>query len=194
MTTTQTPPIIAVSVKELSDWGCPHCGYRSGYTSISGGGAAAWKCGSEDCGKICCVLAEGITKSPIGFDGFHPELQTHPRRGIPSHGKPDKRPEGGGEFFRSRGVGYDQTPGCFVCGGGEKLRNNIAAFVQCKKSGERVVNMFGYGARLDYREYEPDRVQVKVGACDCHLPNLKKLDSLTREGIIIAAHISEARA
>lgn len=74
------------------------------------------------------------------------------------------------------------------------MLNNIAAFVQCKEAGERVVAMFPQGAWLDYRDYEPDRVQVKIGACDKHLPNLQKLYELTREGVITNAHINEALA
>jgi hypothetical protein len=114
---------------------------------ISGGGAAIWACGSEECGKTCCVLAKGVTKSTIGFGDFYPELQEHPRRGIPSHGRPDKKPENEGEFFHSRGIGLDNCT-CFVCGThdrdgkGHTMLNNIAAFVQCKEAGERVVAMF----------------------------------------------------
>ena len=171
---------IAVSVEEMKKFGCPYCGYRSGTTSISGGGTAVWRCG--ECGRGCAVLAKGVAKSTVGFGDFYPELQDHPRRGIPSHGRPDEKPEGGGEFFCSRGIGLDNTPGCFVCGGGTGLYNNIAAFVQCKAAGERVVAMFKKGARLDYRDYEPDRVQVKVGACDNHKENLGVLSQLTSEG------------
>lgn len=197
--TTETPSVIVVSAKELQEFGCPHCGYRSGYTSISSGGAAVWTCGSEECGKTCCILVGGVTKSPIGFGGFHPELQVHPRRGVPSHGRPDKKPDGGGEFFRSRGIGLDDCT-CFVCGThdrdeqGHVMLNNIAAFVQCREAGERIVAMFLQGARLDYRDFEPDRVQVKIGACDSHLANLQKLDELTRDGVITAVRINEARA
>jgi hypothetical protein len=154
-----------------------------------------WVCGSEDCGERCCILAEGITKSPVGFgeEEFYPELQAHPRHGIPKHGNPDKKPDNGGEFFRSRGIGSDETPGCFVCGGKKGLYHNIAGFVQCKTAGERVVGMFLRGARLDYREYEPDRVQVKVGACGRHLRNLEKLHRLTSDGVVTSARINEAR-
>jgi hypothetical protein len=124
-------------------------------------------------------LGEGVVKSPIGFGSHYPELQPHPRRGIQSHGRPDTRPEGGGEFFNPRGIGTDTTPGCFVCGGASGLYANIAAFVQCREAGERVVQMFQQGARLDYRDYSPDRVQVKVGACKQHLPNLQSLNNAT---------------
>jgi ribosomal protein L37AE/L43A len=197
--TSEKPGVIAVSQKELQQWGCPHCGYRSGTMSLSGDGAGIWSCG--ECGKTTVVLAEGVTKSPYGLgtekegESFHPELQPHPRHGIPAHGNPDKRPEGGGEFFSSRGIGMDMTPSCFVCGGKSNMRSNITAFVHCKASGKRVVAMFRKGARLDYRESEPDRIQVKVGACKEHLQNLEHLDTTTRQskGVITGAMIAEAR-
>ena len=64
------------------------------------------------------------------------------------------------------------------------MLNNIAAFVQGKTAGERVVAMFKTGARLDYRDYEPDRVQVKIGACNRHKANLERLDGLTSDGVL----------
>lgn len=186
--------VIAISLSDMQRFGCPHCGYRSGHISLSAGGVAVWKCGSEECRKICCILINGIKKSPIGFDGFFPELQKHPREGIPSHGNPDKKPEGGGEFFRCRGIGSDVTPGCFVCGGDRKIYENIAAFVQCKESGERIVGMFSEGAWLDYRHHEPDYVQVKIGACRKHIKNLRRLRELSKDGIINEDRIKKAIA
>ena len=195
MAAEQSGPL-AVSGSEVEQWGCPYCGYRSGYSWASGGGASIFVCG--ECEKGFVILAEGVTRSSFGFgDGFHPELSVHPRAGIPSHNSSDKRPEGGGEFFNSRGIGLDNCT-CFICGTrdrdgkGHVALNNIAAFVQCKEAGERVVAMFLRGARLDYREYEPDRVQVKIGACDRHKPNLKDLDKLTSDGIITQDRISLA--
>lgn len=174
---------VAISGKDAQRFGCPYCGYRSGHSPISGMGTSITVCG--ECDRSFAILAEGVTQSTIGFGDYYPKLQAHPRQGIPSHGKSDKRPEGGGEFFHSRGIGLDNVP-CFMCPGSETtLRDNIAAFVQCKAAGERVVEMFrkiaGGGARLDYRNHEPDRVQVKVGACKKHRPNLDRLNELVGE-------------
>jgi len=196
--------LIAVLGSEVNEFGCPYCGYRSGSMPMSGGGGGIWTCG--DCGGTCVVLADGVTKSPIGLgrgndETVYPELRDHPRRGIPKHGRPDKKPEGGGEFFRSRGIGLDDCT-CFICGThdrdgeGHTMLNNICAFVQCKVAGERVVALFDQGARMDYREFEPDRVQVKVGACDKHRPNLELLNELTHQadGVITKAMIEEVSA
>jgi hypothetical protein len=102
--------------------------------------------------------------------------------------------------FRSRGVGLDVCPGCFVCGAEKRdekangYLNNIAAFVPSKALGEQVVAWFGKGARLDFRSFEPNWIQVKVGACDAHLPNLQKLHDLTSlYGVIREKDITEAR-
>lgn len=196
---TDQSQVIAVSVSELKQFGCAFCGYRSGYTPVSGGGGMIWQCG--DCGQTTIAVAEGLVRSPIGVgvggESVYPEVCRHPRYGIPSHGNADKRPDGGGEFFRSRGIGLDSCT-CFVCGTDDRdgeghcMLNNIAAFVQCKEAGKRVVAMFHQGARLAYRDFEPDRVQVKIGACDKHLPNLKKLNDLTREGVIKSEYITQA--
>lgn len=188
---------IAITIASLNLFGCPYCGYRSGTTPISFGNTVLWQC--SECGKSCCALSDGTTKSSISVGDIYPELERHPRQGTPSHGTPDQRPGDGGEFFRSRGIGLDSGT-CFVCGApqnrnerGSPFLNNIAAFVQCKEAGERIVAQFTQGARLDYREYEPDRVQVKIGACDLHLPHLQKLEQFTQGGIITGAHVTMAR-
>jgi hypothetical protein len=87
--------------------------------------------------------------------------------------------------YRSRGMGLNWLP-CFVCGhGGEgKAQADLAAFVGSKDEGEKVVEMFwakkGH-ASLDYRGFEPNYVQVKVGACGVHRPNLEALHYATSE-------------
>jgi hypothetical protein len=163
--------IIAVSFYSLNEWGCPYCGFRSCTSSVSYAGSSFLRCG--ECGKNFVGLADGVIEAKCVGSG--PKLQPHPRKGIPKHGNQDKRPEGGGEHFFVRGIGSDITPGCFRCGGLNGMYSNIAAFVQCKEAGERVVEMFKTGARLDYRESEPDRVQVKIGACESHKNNLEIL-------------------
>lgn len=188
--------MIAVSLESYKQWGCPHCGYRSALQHISVGGAASLHCSDPDCHRGFQIFAEGIAVSPIGIGRkeftIYPELQRHPREGTPGHGSPDKQPEKGGEYFHSRGIGTDRAP-CFVCGLGD-LNSNIAAFVQCKDSGERIVGMFkDERARLDYREFEPDRVQVKIGACAKHFSALEKLREITQDGCITVARIAEAR-
>lgn len=189
------PGVIVIGQDDLEKWGCPFCGYRSGSMPIQCGGAGSWRCG--DCGGGCIVVAEELDAVPESWvDIKGTPKGKHPREGTPSHGREDTRPDvPGGEFFRPRGIGMDWTPGCFVCGGANGLHKNIAAFVQCKAAGERVVAMFDQGARLDYRDFEPDRVQVKIGACDgdlAGLEHLAKLKVITRDEV--AAALIKARA
>ncbi len=83
-----------------------------------------------------------------------------------------------------RGIGLDNIPsGCFCCGKNEKTYlHNISGFVEDRGAGESITNIFGeYGARLDYRDCEPNWIQVKIGACDEHLPNLRDLERVVRE-------------
>lgn len=109
--------------------------------------------------------------------------------------KSGKGSDVGGELFNSRGIGLERTPGCFICGGDTRLYNNIAAFVESKASGKRVVAMFETGAFLDYREHSPNWVQVKIGACKAHVANLERLSDLTRQAhdVITPEMIAEAK-
>lgn len=177
---------IAVSWSEYEKYGCVKCGceYCFNSSGISGGGATPAKCG--ECGETFTILADGLEISSIGFgfnDGttFHAKLHKHPRTGIIKHKyiKPDIKPDGEGEFFRPRGVGYD-----------------LAGFVECKESGERIIKMFEVVLQkpvktwLDYREYEPNWIQVKVQAEDGI--DLEKLCSLTKDGIITIDMIKQS--
>lgn len=188
-----TTNVLAISVSDYRKWGCPTCGFRSSYSAVSFGGAAVAYC--TQCNHTFVLLAAGVSESPIKVDNQTPSISPHPRTGTPSHGKPDVAPASGGEFFRSRGIGLAHYA-CFVCQDNldrTKLVSNIAAFVVGRKAGERVVEMFGEAAFLDYRESEPDRVQVKIGACKKHKHNLKRLDSLVQDGIITAEKIAVAK-
>ena len=110
-------------------------------------------------------------------------------------------PTSKGEYFGVRfdgAIGLDMTPGCFVCGEGVDSKNyhkNISGFVTSKESGERVVGMFEHGARLDYREREPNWIQVKIGSCDTHAENLSNMAQLIMIGRRITPEIvAQAKA
>jgi hypothetical protein len=88
--------------------------------------------------------------------------------------------------FASRGIGLDSGMSCFVCDckfrddkNGSPLLNNIAGMVKSKEEGEIIASWFGGNARLDYRPTEPYWIQVKIGACDDHIENLRALDKIT---------------
>ncbi len=87
----------------------------------------------------------------------------------------DDKKYGKSLMFKARGIGIDECPGCFICGGLSRLLNNISAFVDNKQDGEEIVSWFQQGARLDYRPNEPSWIQVKIGACDNHLNELGAL-------------------
>jgi hypothetical protein len=89
---------IAVALAEFERYGCPSCGYLLGYAPISGGGSSVWSCGS--CGKGCIILEDGQARSSIGVgsnggETVYPELQPHPRRGMPGHKDRAPGPSGG---------------------------------------------------------------------------------------------------
>ena len=103
--------------------------------------------------------------------------------------------------FFTRGIGLDVCPCCFVCGGTERHEgsnrylNNLAALMASKADGEKIVEWFSGRARLDFRESEPDWIQVKVGACDAHIGNLRALAKATaRYGVIREKDIEECKA
>lgn len=89
--------------------------------------------------------------------------------------------------FCSRGVGLDVVPGCFVCGATKRdpaavngYLHNIAAFVNSPAAGRMLESWFSGRARTDFRDAEPHRIQLKVGACERHLPRLNRLHEKTR--------------
>ena len=104
--------------------------------------------------------------------------------------------------FSSRGIGLDQVDCCFVCSatrrnaeakaGNNIYLHNIAAHLDSATQAE-VLNLFPRGARMDYYHGDPKAPQIKIVACDLHLPNLQHLHDSTsyyrriREGHVAAA-------
>lgn len=89
--------------------------------------------------------------------------------------------------WRSRGIGLDQTPGCFVCGGPDGLRKNIAAIIRKEDEGAALA-CFRTGARMAYFHGDRNVPQIKVGACDEHLP---ALEHLAEQWYISAKHVGD---
>ncbi len=95
--------------------------------------------------------------------------------------------------FTSRGFGLENCPGCFVCGGNIKLMNNISAFVNTKEDGMEIVSWFKNGAYLDFRQSEPNWIQVKIGSCDKHKNNLEILhNSSSVYNVLRSCDVSKA--
>lgn len=169
---------IAVSWSDFQKFGCVHCGCDYCYNGpVSGGGSSPVTCGECENGFV--ILADGLSQSRIGFgilDGstLYPELQEHPRKGSLKHEyvRPDVSPEGEGEYWYPRGIGYD-----------------LSGFVKSKAAGERILKMVEkvIGKKpntwLDYRPSEPKWIQLKVQANDGF--DLGKLQGLCGEDGII---------
>lgn len=102
------------------------------------------------------------------------------------------------EQFSPRGIGSNWLP-CCICraGGRSKCQPDMASFVKDRAAGLRVHSMFaeaGLVGTLDYRPTEPQWVQYKLGACEEHVPFLKRLAGLVaaNEGQITPELIREA--
>lgn len=75
-----------------------------------------------------------------------------------------------------RGIGVGWTCGCICCGGNkERLYHELSCYVPSRETGEVIVKLFSRGAYLDYSPQEPNRIQIKLGACDHHLGMLEQL-------------------
>lgn len=90
------------------------------------------------------------------------------------------------EYWSPRGLGSEWNLTCLVTGKEERLMPNISGFVRSKAAGERVVKMFDGRARLDWRESEPNWIQVKVGVIEEHKEVLVRLFDavMTCEGML----------
>ena len=102
--------------------------------------------------------------------------------------------------YRPRGTGLNWIP-CFICGSlpaDGKCQTDMAAFVANREDGLAICKLYtkaGLTATLDYRDFEPNWVQVKVGACTQHEANLTLLQTLvgTHDGTINAAILKTAK-
>ena len=176
--------IIAISIEDYLKYGCPYCGCdsaRGGFMSTNRTHIGVCR----ECEKSFVILHDKCKKSDIGFglgDGkyAYPELQEHPRKGIPWHPwiPKDDKPEYG-EYWKSRGIGYD-----------------LSGFVKTKVAGERLLEIVKEvtgkeepESWLDYREFEPEWIQFKFQKSEF---NLELLDKMAVEnGNILTKEILE---
>lgn len=87
--------MIAIKWSDYQKYGCPKCGCNSARSgNVSGRGTAFGTC--RECKENFVVLSDEITRSAFGYctgkkdsqgkDIFeYPEVQEHPRNGIPCH-------------------------------------------------------------------------------------------------------------
>lgn len=164
-----TDRIIAITYDDFLKYGCANCGCDVILQRDSFGGIGT----CEECGKKQMIFSAGRTKSRIGFRDdktgvtYYPEVQEHPRKGIPWHPYiwPDPKPENGGEYWTSRGIGYD-----------------LSGFVKSKKAGERLLQMVkdvlgveNPKSWLDWRPHEPVWIQFKFQKEEFDLEKLNRM-------------------
>ncbi len=83
-----------------------------------------------------------------------------------------------------RGVGQNWLP-CGWCGYENGVINDMASFVKNEETGNAMVEMFteaGIISELDTRRGNEGRWQVKIGACNEHLPSLYLLQYMAMHG------------
>lgn len=88
--------------------------------------------------------------------------------------------------FTSRGIGQEFGLRCFVTGDDNDgyCMPNISGFVDSKENGEAIC-AFVPGSYLDYREHEPNYIQVKIGAHPDQIVKLRRLnDAILELGVI----------
>lgn len=181
-----------ITAEDNEKHGCPYCNFRSSYDSISQGNSHLVTCGECSKGYMIIVGMVG-DESTLKMNGKAEYAQPHPLSQNLARGKKDERPDDGGEYFGSRGIGLELVDGCAFCDNPtESYIPNISGYIRTKAAGERLLEWFKVspalvgkphkriGAYLDYRELSPDYVQFKIGACEEHKPNLELLHDLTR--------------
>lgn len=194
---------IAVSVRSLKTYGCPHCRYHYARDLGAWAGTVVHKCGH--CCQIYVSLAKDITQCCIGFDpedfsvvgpyagktAIYPKLEKHPNTAGGVWGKPDTRPKYGGEYF-STGRFRPKTcvpeaaasVKCFVCGD-NSTPSKLECSVKCRAAGERIVPMFGEERvyfKADQLCYPNSALVIYIGACEKHEVNLAELVALVSRG------------
>lgn len=75
------PVQLAVLASEFEKFGCPHCGGIFGNSLVTRGGSQSWRC--TNCDNTSVFVADGITRSTIGFGNYFPNVTAHPRQGHP---------------------------------------------------------------------------------------------------------------
>ncbi len=172
--------VIAIRYTDFLKYGCARCGCDVVLSSGIGGVGVC-----EECSQQQMFFDDDVKESKIGFgDGnghyYYPTVQEHPRKGIPWHPYvwPDPKPEGGGEFWHPRGIGYD-----------------LSGFVKSKQAGERILEMVKEvldtedpKSWLDWRPKEPKWIQFKFQKEEF---NLEKLMDMTEETGIVTKEILE---
>lgn len=162
--------MITISQASYKLYGCPTCGCIHG------------QCPSVIGGVAYMICTECKDRYYVAYNG-HQDIVSHPRNNIPFHDyeSPDLRPDYG-EYWKSRGVGYD-----------------LSGFVKSKKAGERLLEMVkdvlsveNPKTWLDFRKNEPNWIQFKFNKEEF---DLCKLDVLAEEnnGVVTKEILQQAK-
>ena len=159
---------IAIYNKDFLKYGCPecNCGTHIG-SGFSGQGMYPGNC--RHCGRSFIQLADSVDeiRMTTGYFNIKASIIDHPKKDgkIWKWEPKDETPKEDGEYFKSRGNGYD-----------------LAGFVRTKAAGERLVELIKNvlddndpKSWLDYRELEPEWIQVKIQPLEFDVIKLDKL-------------------
>jgi hypothetical protein len=91
----------------------------------------------------------------------------------------DVKPKNG-EYFNTIKYVLEDASCCFICGREIKNWGNLSAYVKTHESGKRIAEMFNKEVLIDFKESEPNSVQVKVGTCAEHIYHLILLNKLIK--------------
>jgi hypothetical protein len=78
-------------------------------------------------------------------------------------------------YWQPRGIGSNGGWPSLVTGDFVPFGPDLSGFVVSKEDGKAVVEMFGGNAKLDFRDFEPDWIQVKVIVEEEHREVLQRL-------------------
>lgn len=186
--------ILAILKSEIHDFGCPYCGcYVHLDENTMYSGSTAQSC--NECKKVFVSLEEGCKESYISFSNYRPELVRHPRFGIKYHDFIGES-NANGETFRVMYEDFNDCK-CFVCNqygldkDGQTNLSGISALVEDKNAADRIDKMFPKG-KPNKRFRDSGHCIVSIVVCPHHQANMKKLVSLTDDGIITSERVAEA--
>lgn len=184
--------LLAVSIEDFNEFGCPNCGYHYAETgNWCGLGVFVNRC--PECDKVFMVSDGSLLGGA--------KLGEHPRKGVPKHGNLDRRPLNGEylHVFEIQDIWPAQLTffcefceACIFCGGTHLVDHRLFGSVHCQAAARRIMLMFKTGVTLLFRDSNPDKVMVVFSSCDRHRDRLQKLrESIADNGNVILEEMTK---